>query len=206
MNAKDLRSEPFLWIHLLGIAVFPTFIGVTILGLSIGDSYSVIGELLLLAAVTVLPILLMQLKRPFDIHSVVLLSLKPDCLSDRQKVILSLFKTFKHKLYSTIAAVFMILLLWLLYSLSPLAVGLSDLVPQQRILGLGIAAVGFFASNLFLQVPLSASLVLLTKQAQLSRISPYPLEKIEQDFTIPGIKISKILWFVESETDLLETT
>ena len=206
LNVKSLRSEPFLWIHLLGISVFPIFIGITIVGLGIGDSYSFIVELILLTAITVLPVLWMQFKRPFDIFSVLFLSLKPECLSDRQKIILSLFKSFKHKLLSAIAAILMAALLWLLYRLSPLAVGIVNFVPQQRILGLAIAAVGFFATNLFFQIPLSVLLVLSTKQAKLTKTIPYSADKIEQNFTIVGIKVKRILWFIESEADLVNAT
>ena len=203
LNIKDLRSEPFLWIHLLGIAMFPIFVGVTIVGLGIGNSYSFVLELPLLISTAVLPIFLMQLKRPFDIFSVLFLALKPECLSDRQRAILSLFKTFKHQLFSAIAAIAMIMLLWLLYSLSPLATDLVSFLPQQRILGLGIAAIGFFACNLFFQIPLSVLLVLLTEQVKLTQIQPYSLDEIQRDFTIVGLKITNILWFLESETKSL---
>jgi hypothetical protein len=206
MNAHSLRSEPFLWIHLTGIAVFPIFVELTIVGLSIGDSYPLILELSLLIGITVFPIWLMQMLHPFDIFSILFVSLKPEYLSDRQKIILTLFKTFKQKLLSAIAALMMIVLLWLLYRLSPLAIGIVNFLPQQRILGLGIAVVGFLGSNLFLQIPLSVVLVLLTKQSKLSQIAPYPVDKILQDFTIVGFKINKILWFLESDTDSLETT
>ena len=200
----QIRSEPFLWIHLLGISVFPIFMGITIVGLSIGDSYSAVVELILLTAITVLPIFWMQFKRPFDIFSVLFVSLKPECLSDRQKIVLSLFKRFRHKFLSAIAAILMTALLWLLYSLSPLGVGIANFVPQQRILGLTIAAVGFFATNLFFQIPLSVLLVLSTKPAKLIQTTPYSADKIKSDFTIVGIKIERILWFIESETDLDE--
>ena len=206
LNVKSLRSEPFLWIHLLGISVFPIFMGITIVGLSIGDSYSFIIELTLLAVITVLPIFWMQFKRPFDIFSVLFLSLKPESLSDRQKTILSLFKRFRHKFLSAIAAIFMTILLWLLYRLSPLAVGVADFVPQQRILGLAIAAVGFFATNLFFQIPLSVLLVLSTKPTKFTQTIPYSTDKIERDFTIVGIKIERILWFIESEIDSVDVT
>ena len=206
LNVKDLRSEPFLWIHLAGIAVLPISMELTIIGLSIGDGYPFVLELPLLIGVAVLPILLMQLFRPFDIFSILFLALKPNCLNDRQRVVLSLFKTFKQKLFSTIAAVMMTLLLWLLYRLSPLAIGVVDFIPQQRILGLVIAAAGFFASNLFLQIPLSVLLVLSTKQSKLAKTKPYPLDEIQQGYTIAGIKIDKILWFLETEADLKETS
>lgn len=206
MNVEDLRSEPFLWIHLLGIAVFPICLGVTIAGLSIGDSYSFSLELGLLGSTTILPILLMQLIRPFDIFSVLFLSLKPECLNDRQKTILSLFKRFRQKLWSAIAAGLAALLLYLLYDLSPLGIGLVDFFPQQRIIGLIIAAFGFFAANLFLQIPLSVLLVLLSKQTELAKTNPYSQDQIQQDFTTFGLKTARILWFLESETQSSQTS
>ena len=203
MNLKYLRSEPFLWIHLLGIAVFPLFIGITIVGLSIGNSYSFILELALITAIAVIPVFLMQIQRPFNIFSILFLSLKPESLSDRQKTILALFKRFRHKFVSAVAAVIMTLLLWVLYRLSPLAVGAIDFIPQQRIIGLTIAAVGFFAANLFFQIPLSVLLVLSTKQTKLTEISPCSLDEIKQDFTTIGLKIARILWFIEPEIESL---
>ena len=199
MNVEDLRSEPFLWIHLLGIAVFPIFVGITIVGLSIGDSNYFVLELLFLIAVGVLPIFLMQLKRPFDIFSILFLSLKPEYLSDRQKIILSLFKRSRQKVLSAITAVFMTIFIWLLYRVSPLGIGVADFLPQQRILGLAIAGIGFLAANLFLQIPLGVLLVLSTQPAKLTQINPYSGNKIQQDFTIVGMKSTQILWFVESE-------
>lgn len=204
LNVNDLRSEPFLWIHLAGIAVFPIFVGITSIGLGIGDSYPFWLELPLLIAIAIVPIFWMQFSRPFDIFSVLFLCLRFECLSDRQKKILSLFKTFRQKLISAIAAVVMMLLLWLLYRLSPLNVSIIGFLPQQRILGLSIAGLGFFASNLFLQIPLSVLLVLSTKADRLAKTMPYAENKISQDFTMIGIKISKILWFVESEADSLK--
>ena len=188
----NIRSEPFLWIHLAGVALFPGLLFITWVGLAIGNGFPYL-ELPLLAAIAVMPILLMQLTRPFDIFSVLIFSLKPECLSESQKKILSLFKTFKQKLLSITAAVIMMLMLWLLYRLSPLAIGLVDFLPQWRILGLAIATLAFLGSNLFLQVPLSVLQVLLIKEANFIKVEAYPLEKIARSFTIPGIKVNKIL-------------
>ena len=200
INVKSLRSEPFLWIHLTGIVMFPICLEISMMALSIGDSYPVALELFLLIAIGILPILLMQWLRPFYIFSILFLSLRPEALSDDQKIILSLFKTFKQKLLSAIALIVMLLSLWLLYRLSPLATGVVNFLPQWRILGLGTAILAFLASNLFLQVPLNVLLVLVTKQSKLDRVEPYPLEKITQAFTIPGIKVNQILWFLDSST------
>lgn len=207
LNVKRLRSEPFLWIHLSGIVLFPIFLAVSAIGLGIGsgNGYPIL-ELTLLVVTCIIPIWLMQLTRPFDIFSVLFLSVEPESLSDEQRAILSLFKTFSQKLISTIAAVAMMGILWLIYRLSPLTIGLVGFVPQNHILGLAIAALAFCASNLFLQVPLSVVLVLNTKQAKLTKLKSYASEQIEQDFTVPGIKVNKILWLIESETSSIETT
>lgn len=201
----NIRDEPFVWIHLAGIALFPASIVLTLIGLGIGDSFPYFIELPLLAAIAILPILLMQLTRPFDIFSVLIFSLKPESLTDQQRQILSLFKTFKHKATSVITAIFMLLVLWSIYRLSPLAIGIVAFFPQWRILGLAIAATSFFFSNLFLQVPLSVLQVLTLKNSNVSDLEPYLLEKIEQDFTVPGVKVSKILWFLESPSEIDKT-
>ncbi|WP_019504605.1 low-complexity tail membrane protein [Pleurocapsa sp. PCC 7319] len=203
---STFRSEPFLWIHLSGIVLFPILLEIVLIGLATGDSFSYILELLLIAAFGIIPVLRMQLTCPFDIFSILLFSLNPESLTTEQTRILSLFKSNKQKLFAILAAGFMLLLLWLLYRLSPLAVALFDFIPQWRILGLIIATIAFFGSNLFLQVPLSVLLVLLTKQSQFAQIEPYPQDQIEQDFTVPGIKVSKILWFLKSDSDSKEIT
>lgn len=196
----NIRAEPFLWIHLAGVALFPGLLGIAWVGLAIGNSFSYVLELFWLIAIAIVPILLMQLTRPFDIFSVLIFSLRPECLSEEQRKILFLFKTFKQKLVSITAAAIALLTLWLLYRLSPLAIGIADFLPQWRILGLAIATVAFLLSNLFLQVPLSVLQVLLTLEANFNRVEPYPVEKIADSFTVPGIKVGKILWFLESPT------
>jgi hypothetical protein len=201
---STLRSEPFLWIHLAGIVMFPALLEVALIGLTTGDSWSYILELSLLAVFGILPILWMQLTRPFDIFSILLFALKAESLTNEQRKILSLFKTFKQKLFALITAVIMVLVLWLLYSLSPLAVGLVNFLPQWRILGLAIAIIAFFGSNLFLQIPVSVLLVLLTNKLSYVQTEPYPIEQIEQDFTVPGIKVNKILWFLAETAETPE--
>jgi hypothetical protein len=198
----NIRDEPFLWIHLAGVALFPASIVLTLIALGIGDSFPYFIELPLLAAIAILPILLMQLTRPFDIFSVLIFSLKPESLTEQQRQILSFFQTLKHKAISVIAAIFMLLVLWSIYRLSPLVIGIVAFLPQWRILGLAIAATSFFFSNLFLQVPLSVLQVLTLKNSKLTHLEPYLLEKIERDFTVPGIKVSKILWFLESPSEV----
>ena len=193
----NIRSEPFLWIHLTGIALLPALIGLTLISLAVGNSFPYFVELPLLVVTGIFPILVMQLVRPFDIFSILLFSLKPENLTDEQRQILSLLTSLKQKLLSIIAALLMLATLWLLYRLSPLAVGIADFLPQWRTLGLAIASGSFLLSNLFLQIPLSVLLVLKTKKSELANVESYPRD-IKQNFTVPGIKVDKILWFLET--------
>ena len=125
-------------------------------------------------------------------------------MKNSKRKILALFQTFRQKIISVLTAGIMLFLLWLLYRLSPLAMAITGFIPQWRILGLAIASIGFLASNLFVQIPISVLLVLLTKESKLAQLEPYSVEKIEQDFTIPGFKISKILWFGKSSSEVKE--
>jgi MFS family permease len=192
------RSEPFLWIHLGGIIVFPLMLGLVLIGLSVGDRYSYWLELPLLIAIAILPILLMQLYRPFNIFSVLFLALQPKSLTVNQRKILALFKRKQQKVVNALATGLMLVNLWLLYYFAPGAAALANLLPQQRILGLAIACVALFGSNLFLQIPLSAFQVLLTNELEVSQTQQCTPEEIETDFTTAGIRVSKIPWLTSS--------
>ena len=190
---NNFRSEPFLWIHLAGAAAVPLLLQVVWLGLAVGDISSPFWlELLLLGAVGILPVFWMQWNRPFDIFSLLFVSLKPQALTPQQQKILSLFKSNRERLLAAIASLAMAAVLWLLYQSAPLAAGAAAFLPQWRVLGLSVAAIAFLASNLFVQVPLSVLGVLLTKEEQLATVNPYPTEQISQAFTVPGIRVNKI--------------
>ena len=159
-----IRSEPFLWIHLGGITVFPLLWFVASVGIGIGQRYSYFLEIPLLIAIAILPILLMQIYRPFNIFSLLLLSLQPESLTEDRRKILALFRSSQQKLVSCAVALFMLLSLGLLYDLAPLSISLSSVLPQNRLLGLAIASIAFLGSNLFIQVPVSALQILFKKE------------------------------------------
>jgi hypothetical protein len=191
---QSFRSEPFLWIHLAGIAIAPLALQLTWLGLAVGDPLPFPWlELFVIGAIGIFPLLWMQWQRPFDIFSLLLFALKPDLLTDQQRQILSAFKGKKQQIASVFGAVGMAWIFWQLYRLAPLAAIAASFLPQWRILGLAIASIAFLASNLFVQVPVAVLSVLLTKENQVSGLVPYPSEKISQSFTVPGIKVAKIL-------------
>jgi hypothetical protein len=201
---SSFRSEPFLWIHLAGIAILPLWLELVWLGLAIGVPLPVSWlELLIVGALGIIPVLAMQFLRPFDIFSILIVSLQPEELTIEQRKILTLLKTNKQKLLSLMVAAGMMIVLWQIYRLAPLAAGAAAIAPQWRILGLLLATSAFLASNLFLQVPISVLGVLSNSQQKFADTVPYPLEQIEKGFTIPGLKAKQILpiQILESTTE-----
>jgi len=200
-----IRSEPFLWIHLGGIIMFPVMLGITLIGLGVGDRYSYWVELPLLIAIAVFPILLMQLYRPFNIFSVLFLSLQPKSLTENQRKILTLFQRKQQKVVNLLATASMLCNLGLLYYFFPGIIGLANLFPQQRILGLAIASVAFLGSNLFFQIPLSAFQVLLTNESDFAQTKQCTPQEIASNFTTPGLKVSTIPWLTTSTVEAKKT-
>lgn len=191
---RSFWTEPFLWIHLAGIAALPLALELVWVGLAVGDPILPVWlEFLLVAAIGIGPVLWMQLTRPFDIFSILVLAMKPEQLTQEQRRLLSLFRTKTNPVVTISAAVFMLWVLWQIYRVAPLAAAVAPLAPRWRIAGLLGAGLVFLASNLFLQVPLSVVQVLLTSELEFGATEPYPLEKTPQDFTIPGVRVNRIL-------------
>ncbi len=189
----SFRSEPFLWIHLAGIAVAPLALLVTWLALAIGDPITPYWlELVILAIAGILPILVMQLSRPFEIFSLLIISLRPEVLTTEQRKILSLFKTTKQRILALLTALLMFAALWGIYLFAPVAALPVASLPQIRVLGLIIAAIAFLVANLFTQVPMSVAGVLFTKQEIFNNADPLTIEQIPPAFTVPGFRVRKI--------------
>ncbi|MFH7025779.1 MAG: low-complexity tail membrane protein [Heteroscytonema crispum UTEX LB 1556] len=192
---SSFRSEPILWIHVAGLATLPIFLLLCLLFLAVGEPQLPMWlELLLVAAIGVLPLLWMQLRRPFYIFAIVGVALKPENLTDKQRKILCLINTKLNRVLALVSAVLLIAVLWQLYQVSPLVANFAKtFLPQWRGLGLLLAGLAFLASNLFLQIPVSVARVLVTKETEFAAIEPLSLEKIKQNFTILGVRVNKIL-------------
>jgi hypothetical protein len=190
----SFRSEPILWIHLAGLAMLPLFLVLCLLFLSVGEPLLPVWlELLLVAAIGVTPLLWMQLHRPFYIFAILGVALKPELLTEQQRKILCLINTKLNRFLSLLAAILLIALLWQLYEVVPEIKNLTQFIPQWRSLGLFLAALTFFASNLFLQVPVSVARVLVINDTEFAALEPLSLEKIKQDFTILGVRVNHIV-------------
>lgn len=192
---RSFWSEPFLWIHLAGLTALPIFLALAWLGLAVGDPILPgWAELFLLALVGIAPVLLMQLSRPFYIFSIIALATQPVALTLQQRRLLSQFRTQANQVLAVVTAVLSLGILWQIYSQAPLAAEVAPFpLPEWRPVGLLLAGLAFLASNLFLQVPASVARVMLTKESALSATEPHPIERIQEDFTIPGWRVNQIL-------------
>lgn len=193
-NMRSFWSDPYLWIHLAGLAALPLFLELCFLGLAVGDPVlPVFLEVLFVAGVGIAPILWMQWQRPFCIFSLVALAIKPEFLTEQQRRILRLFKGTEGQVLAGISAIALLFLLWQIYRVAPLGTEAAALFPQTRLFGLGLAAIAFLCCNLFLQVPLSVARVMLASDTKLASLIPYPVEQIASDFTLLGLRVKQIV-------------
>lgn len=205
---RSFWSDPYLWIHLAGVAALPIFLELCFLGLATGDPLLPAWlEIFLVALVGVAPVLWMQWQRPFYIFSIVVLSLKPEQLSESQRSLLTLFKAQeKNRLPLILATVVLVAALRQFYLLAPIAAPVDPLPDNLRLLGLLVAGVAFFGCNLFLQVPLSVLRVMATSEGKFAETLPYSLEKISQDFSVFGLKLNRLLPPIQAAAPLSAET
>ncbi len=197
---RSFWTEPFLWIHLAGLAALPLTLEVVWLGLAIGTPLLPAWfEFLLVAVVGIAPVLWMQLTRPFDIFSILVVAMKPEQLTQAQRKILRLLRTKTNPVVAIAGAILLVVILWQIYRVAPVATPVAPLPPQWHLIGLLGASIAFLASHLFLQVPLSVAQVLFASESDFAATEPYPVENVSKDFTIPGVRVNKILPLSASE-------
>lgn len=190
---STFRQEPYLWLHIAGLAAIPLWgLGVW-LGIAAGEpiaSYRL--EETALVAIGVAPWLWMQWRRPFNPFSLLAVSLPPNVLTDDQRRWLTLLKSRKTQVVALLAILPMVWLLGECYRLAPLAVGATPI--SNHVLGFGVAAIAFLGANLFMQVSLSmVGLLLLTSEAKFAETMPYDVTQINGDFFRFGLQMRQIL-------------
>ncbi len=190
---SSFRLDPFLWIHLSGLAALPLWFALCLFGFAVG--YPILPvwvEILLVAIAGIVPILWMQWFRPFYIFSILLVAIKPESLTPTQRGILSRLKTQRNQGLSLIAPILLVPILWQLYRLAPLAADIVPFPSGWRVIGLLIASFAFMGCNLFTQVPISTMGVLLTSPQTFTTTQPLIPEQIAQSFTILGLRVNQI--------------
>lgn len=197
------RRDPYLWVHLAGLAAVPVLALLCLLLLAAGDPLLPSGlEIALLALVGIGPVLWMQLRKPFYIYALLVVAERPESLTEAQRRLLPWFRSDLSRTLAIAAVVPLFWLLWKLYDLSPIASGLTPFAGQSRLLVLLLAAGVFLLVNLFAQVPLSVLRLLLVGDQQMAATPPCELAQIRQEYTILGWPIRQILpqaWLPENQ-------
>ncbi|MCL6435175.1 MAG: low-complexity tail membrane protein [Leptolyngbyaceae cyanobacterium HOT.MB2.61] len=198
---RSFWSDPYLWIHLAGLAAVPIFLELCLLGFAVGDpALPVWLELLLVSVIGIAPILWMQWQRPFYIFSLVAVALKPEQLTDDQRRLLTLFKSQRNQILAGVVSVLLFFVLYQVYQIAPIAAPVVPFPAGWRVLGLLLAGIAFLAANLFAQVPLSVLGVMLHSDSVFAATAPYPLEQIRFSFSLFGLQVTRILPPIVLET------
>ncbi|NJN87896.1 MAG: low-complexity tail membrane protein [Leptolyngbyaceae cyanobacterium SL_7_1] len=191
---RSFWFDPYVWVHLAGIAAAPIFLEICLVALAVGDPMLPLDlEFLIVAIAGTLPILWMQWQRPFYIFSLVVLALKPTQLSESQRQLLTCFRSGANRAVALVTAVGLGWILWQLYWIAPMVTPKAPDLWGGRLAGLVVAAIAFFLCNLFVQVPLSVLRVLGVGEDAFATTPPYPVEAVAADFTMIGLRVKQIL-------------
>ncbi|PSN19471.1 hypothetical protein C7271_07175 [filamentous cyanobacterium CCP5] len=188
----SFRLDPYLWVHLAGLAAVPLWLDICLLGLATGGPVLSVGvEIAILTLLGALPVLWMQWQKPFCIYSLVFLALRPAAIDEPQRQTLRLFRGLIPRLIALVVPVPLVLTLGKIYEIAPVA---AETTPfPNRTVGFLAAAIAFLLANLFTQVPASVLKVLLTSEKAWAKRTPYLPEEIPRNFTLIGLPVKKIL-------------
>lgn len=191
---RSFWSDPYLWIHLAGLATVPIWLELCLLALAVGDPI-LPGwlELFLVAGIGIGPIVWMQWVRPFDIYSLLAVSLKPEQLTEDQRKLLTLFTTPRNRILSIVVAVLLAIALQKLYMIAPIAAAITPFASVGRLPALLIVAIAFLGANLFTQVPVAVLSVLFTSEVTFAATLPFATDQVRQSFTLLGFPVNRIL-------------
>lgn len=186
------KRDPYLWVHLAGLAALPLCAELCLLGLAAGDPLLPGGwDWLLVGLLGTAPIVAMQWLRPFYPFSVLLVSLRADRLNETQQRILQRWAGWETKAIALIASLLVLWALQRLDQLSPLAAEIAPL--DQRAIGLLVVWLGALLGSLLLTVALVSSWVLLTPQTAFSAIEPFPVGNVPSSFLRLSVRLTKVL-------------
>lgn len=187
------QQNRYLWVQFVGLAAVPLLLDVCLAGLA--SSRTAFGfptafglQFWLIAAMSILPPLVMQCLRPFYIFSLPPLALKPSVLSMNQRRCLRLLESWQIKALAVVSAGGSLWLLSQLYARSPRITPI--MTPNTGIIA---TVVAFFWVCTFLQISISSARLLLVGPEAMKRVKPYEPPAIAANFCILGLRVGKIL-------------
>ncbi|MCU0550679.1 MAG: low-complexity tail membrane protein [Leptolyngbya sp. Prado105] len=189
---RSFWADPYLWIHIAGIAAFPLSLLICLLGFAAGDPILPPWlELGLVAGAGIAPIAWMQSQKPFCIFSLLAVALRPERLSESQRKLLAMFLVRRSPVGIGLVALVLTLILNWVYTIAPIAEAITPI--SSHGLGLIVAAIGFFVSNLFVQVPFSVLLVMASSDADIAKLDPIAVDQVSKRFLVFGIPVNQIV-------------
>ncbi len=189
--AKDNKSKlnPFLYFHLVLMAIAPWLLVMTMAGLAVGDPLLPTWlEILLLGLPAIALPTWWQWQQPFSPFSLWLAAKPKESLSDRDRKMLALLKQKTNGWYVTgwmaiAVAVVMGIVFSKLYDLAPLAQAIAPFADGWRFFGVIYAEVCLFLSSIVLQSGISALRLYLVTEPELDMVQPIAIDQIKNSFT-----------------------
>lgn len=188
------RIDPYLWLHLWGLATVPFWLAGCLAALGAGDPIGPAWlEEGLLALGGAVPMVLLQGRRPWYPFALLFLYVRPTALTVPQRQLLQAYRAWWRPLGNGLLALALVMVGDGLYRLAPIASGATPFWGWNRLLA-GIIATGcFLLANVSAQMALTALGLLLVKSRPQRPIPPYPVEAISNSFTYWGIPTNGIL-------------
>lgn len=205
------RAEPFLWIHLAGLATAPLWAALFLFAIANPDPFLPASFTAILAGlIGIGSILWMQLRRPFYIFSLAVLTIKPEALQEGQRKLLRWFLSSLNRILAITTAIGLALILLQLYRWLPIVQLQNPLAALDPFPAFLLAIGTVLALNLFVQVPVSVAPLLWLSEDAIANTEPLAPGQVAQQFTILGLPLKGLLpaeWYrSESAPAKTETT
>ena len=201
----SLGKNFFVWGNIFLMALIPWLLIQSMAGLAVGDPiFPDWFEISLLGLPAIALVTWLQWIQPISPFSLWLIAKPSEKLTEQERRALTLISQPRNGWYVTgwiaiAVAVFMSAVFCKIYAASPLSQVIAPFPDHFRFLGVLWAEIFFLLSNFLLQSGVSALRVKLADEADLSSLSPFAPEKINDSFTHLGWRSPQ--FFTDAQSD-----
>ena len=201
----SLGKNFFVWGNIFLMALIPWLLIQSMAGLAVGDPiFPDWFEISLLGLPAIALVTWLQWIQPISPFSLWLIAKPSEKLNEQERRALTLISQPRNGLYVTgliaiAVAIFMSAVFCKIYAASPLSQVIAPFPDHFRFLGVLWAEIFFLLSNFLLQSGVSALRVKLADEADLSSLSPFAPEKINDSFTHLGWRSPQ--FFTDDQVD-----